>query len=449
MAKKLKAYQLQAVQSIIKNKNHAIFADPGLGKTVISLTAIKLLLESEEIEKVLIVAPLIICRMVWPQEIKKWYGYLKRYIQRLYKNNTINQNKKIFLINPESIHKIDLNQFDMLFIDESTTFKNPSSKRFKVIRPYLKKFKRKIILTGTPTPNSVMDLYSQIYILDEGKSLGKKITGFRDRYCKANIKYIGNSRKFFTYTVKKGSDKAIAKRISHLVTRLDAKDHFKSNDPIFNDIWVRMNKKEQATYNNMEKNLFAELKGKEILAFHAGSAYNKCRQLANGAIYTEDKSSFVELHTLKIDILESLINELQGKPILLGYAFKHDIQRIMERIDGVTLINSKSSLRVERNWNKGKYPILAGQVGAISHGLNLQHGGCNIIFFGLTDNPDSYEQFIKRILRTGFKGILQIHRILCKKTVDVPITKRLKVKGDNQITMLKLLHNYMISRIKN
>lgn len=399
-----------------------------MGKTAITLAAIKTL----KLKKVLIVAPLIVVQNVWAQELRKWKRFKNISCVDLHERKTAKA--RIHLINPESLHKLKTFRYDLIVFDESTLFKNPSSKRFKFIKEKIKKIKRRLILTGTPTPKSIHDLWAQIYLLDSGTSLYKNIGQFRSRYFDCKVEYSG-AYTYPVYTPKENSYKAISKKIAPFTMRIEDTE---SNEPLINDIVVSMDKAQRKPYLTMQKNLFAEINFKKVFAVNAAVAYNQCQQLANGAIYDEEKKKYLILHNKKLDALEVLIEELQGKNVLVGYRFKHDMQRIRKRFD-VSLVTDKNAIE---NWNKGKTQILLAQLQSASKGLNLYEGGIDVVFFSLTDNYENYIQFIRRLWGSNRNKFVRVHRIICDKTVDVAIINRLNSRELKEQSFLQYLKTY-------
>ena len=457
---KLHSYQREAFNLIMKKNHVAIFADPGLGKTIISLYTIRKLKQIGAIKKALIIAPSIVCANTWPDEINDWPEFKKLRYHHLNPTTaksvpfTHPPNKAVVhLINPESVKKLcesgKIRDYQLLIVDESTKFKNPTSVRFKTFKKHLEHFDYRIILTGTPTPKGIIDLWGQIYIIDLGKRLGKNITAYRYRYFNA-IRNGGAGKIWFTYEPKHKAKKSVLKKIAPITMVIREKDHLDISEPIINPIKLRLPESKQVTYDKMEKALFAELDGTEIFAMSKGSSYNKCHQLANGAIWkNEDKKEFIRFHDLKLDAIENLVDELNGKPLLIGYRFKHDLIRLKERFGKRLKVLNKNKPARQKRWNRGKIEILAGQLQSVAFGLNLQKGGNDISFFSLTTNYEDYYQFIKRIHRQGVRGAVRVHPIIMRKTVDVAIFDRLKSRSKDENAVLEALHSYMYQKKNN
>lgn len=454
------SYQNDSIEFLYKNHCAALFADPGLGKTATILSLIDQLYFSNKFSpKILIIAPLRVVYSVWPAEIKKWdqFKYLEYTILHgADKEKNLKKDVDIYLINCENviwlIDQIGLDDFDILVIDESSKFKNNKAKRYKELKKVLDYFNRRIILTGTPMPNTFMDLYPQMYIVDKGKALGKKITHYRNRYFDHNM-YKG----FHEYTLKKDAEESIHKAIAPSVLRIEAADYLDLPDLIYNTIKVTLPKSAKKIYKQIETYLFMELDDEELTLPSASAAYNACHQIANGSIYRpmqllEDlvpsaKRKVVQLHSEKIDALKEILGELQGKNVLVAYHYKHDLATLLKIFGKNTPnigggVSSKQGQQIITEWNKGKIAMLLGHPQSMSHGLNLQTGGSDVIWFSLTDDLESYIQFNRRIYRQGQQNQVRIHHIIAEDTVDLAIMARLQSKEKTQNALLKALKEY-------
>lgn len=453
MIYKPKDYQRKATKFII-NKNHSgIFADPGLGKTVLTLSAIRFLLDIGEIDRVLIIAPILVCYNVWPQEIEKWNFKLTHTILHGKKKNELLKNKTdIHLINPEGLfwffsQVTKIKKRVMLVIDESSKFKNPSGKRFKLLKKFIPQFKRRVILTGTPAPNSLMDLFSQIFIIDRGKTFGRFITHFRNHYF-----YIVNP-KFYTYAPKEFAEKDIQKKTAPLIMRINQKDWLDLPDIIYNYIRVRLPHKAQKNYDEIEKEFLTQIDDQQIHALNAGSAYRSLHQIANGGLYSPLEQPKIALrrafriHDIKTETLKDLTSELQGKPLLCAYMYHHDLARIRAGL-GMNIpyigqgVDTDLRTKYLIEWNAKKIPLLLVQIATVSHGVNLQAGGNDLCFYSLTDDLEAYEQLIRRLYRQGITGAVRIHHIIAKNTVDEAILIRLRRKSKRQNALLDAIQEY-------
>lgn len=450
-------YQRAAIDFLLQNRCAGLFADPGLGKTAITLSVIKRFQQHPKFRGALIIAPLRVCHSVWPAEIQKWDQFRDLRCQILHGPNRVERIGKkadIYLLNVENIFwlfECDLT-WNMLIIDESSKFKSHASKRSKLIKKHLDRFQRRIILTGTPAPNSMMDLYSQIYILDKGEKLGRFITHFRQRYF-----YPIQFRKFVEWNIKPGAEMTIQKQISPLVMRIDAASHLDLPPIIYNRVPVQLPPKAAMAYKQLEKQFFAYIDENPVLLGSAASAYNACRQVANGCLYEQinpliprsqqPNRKTLHVHHAKIDAVQELVDELQGKPVLIAYHYKHDLAQLLDKFGADTPylgggVSSVKSAKIVDQWNVGKIPILLGHPQSIAHGLNLQHGGHDIIWFSLTDNLENYLQFNQRVYRQGVVGQVRIHLIIAKNTIDEAIMLRLRSKDKTQRALLDAIKEY-------
>lgn len=446
-----KDYQREGTSFILQNKCCGIFADPGLGKTAMALAAIQALKSIRKIKTVLIVAPLLVCNNVWPQEIQKWEPFNGLTCEILSakqsRSTPFIHVRDIYLINPEMLKWFftlspGIELFDMLVIDESSRFKNPSGKRFKLLKKHLSQFNRRVILTGTPAPNSLLDLFSQIYLLDLGKTFSKYITHYRRRYFD-NVGY-----KYPDWRIKKGAAESIHAKTAPLVLRFDAESYLDLPELIYNYIHLELPANLKPKYKQLETKLFTELNSKEINAVSATATYRICHQFANGAIYDPDSETkkIIPIHNQKIEALQNLVSELQGKPLLIAYLYKHDLQQIQKQFRNLAFISGDVSTqdknKIIAKWNSGSLSLLVCQIATVSHGLNLQSGGNDLCFFSLTDNLEQYEQLIRRLYRQGTVNAVRVHHLIAKNTVDEVILKRLQSKSANQQSLLAALQQY-------
>lgn len=421
------AYQKRAVKLMLQNSWLGLLLDPGLGKTSISLAAAKVLLERGEIDRVLVIAPLRPCYQVWPKESKKWKDFSNLRLTILHgpkKERELESDAQVFLINPEGLawllkHKRFPARFSgqMLVIDESTKFKDAATQRFKLLKNGLHIFARRYILTGTPVPNGLLDLFGQIFILDLGRTLGKFVTHYRNKF------FYPSGFGGYDWKPVPGAQEAIQEAIRPITLRLDAKDYLELPELIYNNIYVDLPEKAVDLYNEMEDELVAGLRNRDIVAVNAAVASGKCSQIANGGIYDEDgKYHFV--HDTKTDAVDELLEELNGSPALIAYEYGHDLDRLRSRL-GVTTpyigggVSPKRAVEIEDQWNAGKLPVLLGQPASMAHGLNLQEAGNHVIWHSLTWNYEHYDQLIRRVYRQGNKHKkVFVHHIIAKGTID-------------------------------
>ena len=432
-------YQEFAKEFMISNPLSALFLEMGLGKTITTLTAIdELLYDCFEIRKVLIIAPLRVANSTWPSEIKKW-EHLKLLRYSIVTGNEVERiqalatEAEIYIINRENVDwlvnksGVSIN-FDMLVIDELSSFKSYTSKRFKSllkIRPY---FKRVVGLTGTPSSNGLMDLWAEFRILDFGKRLGRYITHYRNKYFVPDKR---NGMIIYSYKPQEDAEQQIYEAINDITISMKSCDHLKLPELIMNEVEVVLEDKEAERYEDFKKEMVMTIGEEEIDAVNAASLSNKLLQLANGSIYDEDKNYHI-VHDKKMEALEQLIEEANGKPVLIAYWFKADKKRIEQRFN-VREIQSAEDIE---NWNKGE--IQAGLIHPASagHGLNLQQGGCTLIWFGLTWSLELYQQTNARLYRQGQNQTVVIHHIITKNTIDEDVMKALKRKERTQEALM-------------
>lgn len=435
-------YQEKAINLILENNAVGLFLDMGLGKTVISLSALAELLHNRfESKKVLVIAPLRVAEDTWGREIDKWehlnYLTISKVLgtqkQRL---EALESQADIHIINRENVvwlvdHFKSKWPFDTVIIDELSSFKSATSKRFKALRKVRPFIKRIVGLTGTPAPNTLIDLWPQLYLLDQGERLGKTLTGYRNTYFLPDKR---NQHIVYSYKLREMGEESIYEKIGDICYSMKAEDYLELPERIDVTVPVKLSEKARKQYQELEKHLILELSETDIVANNAAALCNKLLQLSNGAIYDEDKN-VTELHDSKLEALEDIIENNEGKPILVFYAFKHDRDRIHKRIKARDL---KTSEDIEA-WNKGEVPVMITHPASSGHGLNLQAGGNIIVWFGLTWSLELYQQANARLYRQGQKNNVIIHHLVTEGTVDEDVLEALKRKDDNQETLLKAL----------
>lgn len=432
-------YQEFAKEFMISNPLSALFLEMGLGKTITTLTAIdELLYDCFEIRKVLIIAPLRVANSTWPSEIKKW-EHLKLLRYSIVTGNeaeriqALTTEAEIYIINRENVDwlvnksGVAIN-FDMLVIDELSSFKSYTSKRFKSllkIRPY---FKRVVGLTGTPSSNGLMDLWAEFRILDFGKRLGRYITHYRNKYFVPDKR---NGMIIYSYKPQEDAEQQIYEAINDITISMKSCDHLNLPKLIMNEVEVVLEDKEVERYEDFKKEMVMTIGEEEIDAVNAASLSNKLLQLANGSIYDENKNYHI-VHDKKMGALEQLIEEANGKPILIGYWFKADKERIEQRFK-VREIQKAGDIE---DWNKGEIQVGLIHPASAGHGLNLQQGGCTLIWFGLTWSLELYQQTNARLYRQGQNQTVVIHHIITKNTIDEDVMKALKRKERTQEALM-------------
>ena len=438
-------YQKFVTDFILSHKIAAVILQMGLGKTVCTLDAIEqLMYDSFEVRKVLVIAPLRVAKVTWSDEIKKWdnLSHLKYSVVVGTEKNRIEALRKdadIYIINRENIQWLVEKSgcpfdFDMVVIDELSSFKNWSSKRFRSFMQVRPRVKRIVGLTGTPSPNGMMDLFAQFRCLDMGERLGRFITQYRNSYFVPDKR---NGHTIFTYKLIPGADKLIFDRISDITISMKAVDHLKMPELIENRYPVYMDKKEAALYEEMKKDLVLPFKeGEVITAANAAALSGKLSQMANGAVYSESGEA-VLIHDRKLDALEDIIEAAQS-PILLCYWFKHDLERIEKKLDEIKVPFGRIETEVNiRAWNERKYQVGLIHPASAGHGLNLQKGGNIIVWFGLTWSLELYQQTNARLWRQGQESTtVVIEHIVTAGTIDEDILRALTSKDKSQSTLI-------------
>ena len=433
-------YQRYATDFILEHPVSAIFLDCGMGKSVITLTAIQeLLYDRFDVRKVLVIAPLRVARDTWPSEIKKWEHLDKIQYSLAVGSETerldaLRQNVGIYIINRENVdwlinksgHEFD---FDMVVIDELSSFKSYQAKRFKSLLKVRHKIKRIVGLTGTPSSNGLMDLWAEFRLLDQGERLGRFISNYRERFFVPDKR---NAQIVFSYKPKQGADEAIYRLISDITISMKSADYLHLPECINNRVEVKLSDEERKIYDELSREMVVSLKDKEIDAINAASLSNKLLQMANGAIYDENKE-VIHIHDGKLDALEDLIESANGKPVLVAYWFKHDLQRLKDRFKDARQI--KESCDID-DWNNKRIQIGLIHPASAGHGLNLQMGGSMLVWFGLTWSLELYQQTNARLHRQGQKETVVIHHILCKDTIDEDVMDALEAKDKTQSRLI-------------
>ncbi|GAA0763811.1 DEAD/DEAH box helicase [Clostridium sartagoforme] len=437
-------YQQYSINHIIDHKASGLFLDMGMGKTVSTLTAIDNLIFLGEVNKVLVIAPLRVAEDTWSTEVDKWDHLKHLRISKILgtkkqREEALNKDADIYVTNRENVDWLVTECFDswiwdMVIIDELSSFKSSKAKRFralKKVRPY---FKRIVGLTGTPAPNSLIDLWPQVYLLDGGLRLGKTITGFKDRYFNPGRR---NGYVVYNWELKEGSEAAIQNKISDICISMKADDYLDLPERIDNKVEINLSKKSMEIYKKLEKDLVIELGEEDITAANAAVLTNKLLQMANGAIYSETKE-VVKIHDEKIEKLEEIIDTSNGKSVLVFYNFKHDYNRISEMLTKKkTTYQTLNTSEDIKNWNDGKIQVALLHPASAGHGLNLQYGGNIIVWFGLTWSLELYQQANARLHRQGQTETVVIHHLVAKGTVDEDVMNALANKEINQDMLLE------------
>jgi len=490
-------YQLRAIDWVLKNQNSALWLDPGLGKTIIALTAIKQLREDFEIDRTLVVAPLRVARSVWPQELLRWehlqdmtcenlywpgveqnkFAYsqmnkeglqpddrdsdktrikkLKRRDAILYKfyipwlRSKLARQATIYTINREQIHLLCrilyLNWgFDHVILDEASSFKNQASQRWQGLKHVRSKIYRLLELTGTPASNGLMNIWAQVWLMDQGESLYRTISAFRDAY-------YNKSHDGYNYILRDGAKDLIYNKVEHLCLTMLAEDYLELPELIPIMAPLELPPKAQAMYDELEREFMLTIDDETVNAVHTAALHNKLRQLCNGAIYTDGtledpesdtqhmkvtpgKKSWKEIHNVKIDALKSIYEEAEGQPVLVAYNFRHDLIRLKKAFPEARVIDTPAD---EDDWNAGLIPMGLGHPASMGHGLNIQYGGHIGVLFGYTWNLELYTQWIRRLDRQGQTFPVIIHHLYINLPAEHVMKESLK---NNQLTLRELMN---------
>ncbi|WP_292106513.1 DEAD/DEAH box helicase [Megasphaera sp.] len=431
-------YQKYAVEYIKSHPVTALFLDMGLGKTVTTLTAIRdLMYDTFEVRRVLVVAPLRVARDTWPEEIRKW-DHLKDLTCSVVVGNVaerrraLQRDADIYIVNRENLVWLYENSrldFDMVVLDELSSFKNHTSQRFKAMKAMRPGVKRIVGLTGTPSGNGLMGLWAEFRLLDMGERLGRYISQYRNLYFKPDKR---NGMVVYSYKPLPGAEEAIYHQIADITVSMKANDYLKMPELVSVTKEVTLSEKEQKRYEELKKSLVLDLPDGEVTAANAASLTMKLSQIANGAIYTDDKD-VVTIHDRKLDALEDLVESANGKPVLVAYWFKHDKDRIRKRMETRELKEPQDFA----DWNEGKIPVALIHPASAGHGLNLQQGGSILIWFGLTWSLELYQQTNARLWRQGqMDKTVIIQHIVAKDTIDERILQVLEHKDGTQAALI-------------
>ena len=432
-------YQQYVTEYIKSHPVAAVLLDMGLGKTAITLTALlDLLFDSFEAHRILVIAPLRVARDTWPAEIEKWdhlsmLTYSVAVGSEKDRKTALMRDADIYIINRENVQWLGEQSgipftFDTVIVDELSSFKNHQSKRFKALMKVRPRIKRIVGLTGTPSANGLMDLWAEFKVLDMGQRLGRFIGMYRNNYFRPDKR---NGQIIYSYKLLPGADKAIYKQISDITISMKATDHLKMPELVMNTHTVELSDDEREHYDELKQTLVLQLPEKEITVANAAALPGKLLQMANGAIYDDD-GDHIHIHDRKLDALEDLIEGANGKPVLVAYWFKHDLERIKSRFK-VREIKSSSDIR---EWNAGKIPVAVIHPASAGHGLNLQTGGSTLIWFGLTWSLELYQQTNARLWRQGQQDTVVIHHIITDDTVDGRVLKALQSKEKIQDSLI-------------
>ena len=438
-------YQEYAIDRIEKDEHVGLFLDMGLGKTAITLTAIDELIRDCAVSKALVIAPLQTAWNTWTAEQQKWdhlsdlrislvLGDVKK------RRAALAAKADVYVINRENVQwLVDEYEkkwsFDMLVVDELSSFKNASAKRFKALRKMLPYFTRVIGLTGTPASNGYIDLWPEIYLLDRGERLGKSLGLFRQTYFKPGRT---NGMVVYEWKILPGAKEQIDEKLSDLCISMKSVDYLDMPDRVESEIYVIMNAEEQKLYDQFGREHIIEVDGAEVIGLNAAAMQGKLLQMASGFIYDPHEERVVahKIHTRKLDALEELVEAAQGRPLLVFYEFIEDYHRILDKFPDAVGLKGKKEIDA---WNAGKIPMLVCHPASAGHGLNLQDGGNIIVWYGLPLSLELYQQANARLYRQGQKNTVYIYHLLTKGTHDEDVLQAIKTKNQTQEALLAAL----------
>ena len=438
-------YQRFATEYIETHPVAAVLLDMGLGKTSITLTALNnLLFDSFEVCRILVIAPLRVARNTWGAEIEKWdhlkgLKYSVAVGTETERMAALRKKADIYLINRENVQWLIAESsipfdFDMVVVDELSSFKNHQTKRFRALMKVRPKVKRIVGLTGTPSSNGLMDLWAEFRLLDMGERLGRFIGQYRTSYFRPDKQ---NGQVVFSYKPLQGAEKQIYGKISDITISMKSTDHLQMPELVNSRYTVYLSERENSRYAELKEELVLQLPDGEITAANAASLSGKLSQMANGAVYT-DAGETVAIHERKLDALEDIIEAANGKPVLVAYWFKHDLERISERLKNLHIpfsrLDTDGSIR---KWNAGEIPVVLIHPASAGHGLNLQSGGNTLVWFGLTWSLELYQQTVARLWRQGQASkTVVVQHIITKGTIDERIMRALSEKDTTQAALI-------------
>ena len=436
------AYQKTAIAWILSKPKCGLFLDMGLGKTVCALTAIdQLIFDSLEIRKVLVIAPLRVARSVWAEECEKWahLGHLR--VAKVLgdakeRERALHTPADIYVINRENVAWLVKNaafDFDLCVIDELSSFKSPAAQRFRALRKVIGRCKRVIGLTGTPAPNGLIDLWSQIYLLDRGERLGRTVSIYRGMYFHP---LFGSGHIVYKYGINEGAADRIREKVSDICISMSKMEYLDMPDLLYQTASVKLPPEARRAYDEMERTALLSLDTTDILAVNAAAISNKLMQITGGAVYDND-GEVQGIHEAKLDALEDLIEQANGQPVLVFVAYRHETERIRRRFG--SRVHSLDTAEDIARWNRGEYEIVVAHPASIGHGLNLQQGGHIAIWYSLTWSLELYQQAVDRLYRQGQTETVVVYHIIAAGTVDEAALAALHAKAEGQQALMDYL----------
>lgn len=440
-------YQELGIKLLVSPKGGGLFLRPGMGKTSIMLAAFKILKKLGLVRNMLVVAPLRVAQLTWPAEIEEWIDFNELTYTVLHgpkRLDRMREQKDVYITNfdgldwlvPE-IYNSNTPLFDVLVVDESSRMRNTESKRYKALKKVLAKFKRRYILTGSPQPRSLLNLFGQIFIVDRGATFGPYITHFRNKYFHT---VPGDN---YEYYPNKGADLEIYDALKERIFHLSDEDYLTLPKLFEVDIQVELSPEVRAKYRLMEREFFIQVEQGLVLAANAAVASGKLRQICNGAVYTDADGQFETVHDEKLEAFKDLISELNGEPALVVYQFESDYLRMSKEVPGIKFTGAKDPEAIKAQWDAGELQVLYIHPQSAGFGLNMQKGGFNMIWFGLTFDYELYAQTIKRLHRQGQERAVYVYRLLVKNSIeDKLIAKVLREREASQNKLFSTLRDY-------
>lgn len=447
-------YQKEAVKFLVERGSAALWLDPGLGKTAIVLSAFRTLRLKGIAKKMLVLAPLRPVYGVWPAEVKKWEQFEDYSVGVLHggqKEKVLKQNHDIYVINFEGLQWLSskLNgkdwPFDILVVDEISYMKNTQTQRFKTLKPSLGKFDRRWGLTGSPAPNSLLDIFGPQLIIDQGATFGPYVSRFRTEY------FYPSGYGGYEWKLMPDGEQRIQAKLEGKVLRMAALDHLDLPELAYNNVVIELPTAARRIYDDFENKLTIEVEEGNVTAVNAAVAVMKGQQIANGGSYLDDDGTndrkTIHIHDAKTDAVLELVEELSGQPCIIGYHFSHDLERLQQAFPSAPVIGSgvtgdKLQTIIDK-WNAGEIPVLLAHPMSAGHGLNLQGAGHAVIWYSLTWSLEVYEQFIRRLWRQGQKNHIMVHHIIAKDTVDEAIMTAVRRKDKTQQNLLNAVRDYI------
>ena len=434
-------YQTRAIRRVTDQPKVGLFLDMGLGKTVITLTAVKDLIEDFAVTRVLVIAPKRVAEDTWSREHEKWDHLRGLRISKVLggpadRVKALKEDADVYVIGRDNVvwlveHFGRHWPFDMVVIDELSSFKNPQAKRFRALRKVIPAADRVVGLTGTPSPNGLMDLWAEVYLLDQGERLERTIGAYRELYFKPGA---SNGHVVYQWIPRRGSAEKIEQKLQDICVSMSAEDYLQLPDRIDNVIPVRLDPAEMAKYRQLEQEQILQLEdGQTVAALSAAAVMNKLLQMANGCVYTDD--GYTAIHTKKLEALQEIIEAAQ-EPVLVFYSYRHDLEAIRDVIPDAEEITGQESIA---RWNEGKIRVLLAHPASVGYGLNLQEGGHVIVWYGLTWSLELYQQANARLYRQGQAKPVIIHHLVAEGTVDEQVMKALQAKDTSQAALLAAL----------